>query len=246
MRCAIALRCETIPWVEVAGYIASLLVFATFYMKTMVPLRITAISSNIAFIIYSFYGGLYPILILHSVLLPLNLIRTAQILRLRGLVERAAKGEFSVESLRPFMKATRHNAGEIIFSRGDHADCLYMLASGTVRLEEIDHLLEVGDLFGETGLFSTAHQRTQTARALTNVELLWLTENELMQVCCRNASLALFFLRRSTDRVTANAARSVQRPLETMAGLNDLKQKPEMFVAPKLVSGERIRIAPGS
>jgi hypothetical protein len=30
-----------------------------------------------------------------------------------------------------------------------------------------------------------------------------------------------------------------------MAGFNDLKQKPEMFVAPKLVSGERIRIAPG-
>jgi len=237
MRCTIALRCETIPWVEVAGYVASLLVFATFYMKTMIPLRITAISSNIAFIVYAFYGGLHPILILHSVLLPLNLVRTVQILRLKGLVERAAKGEYSVEPLRPFMKATRHKAGEIIFRRGDCANCLYMLASGRVRLEEIDHLLEVGDLFGVIGLFSTAHQRTQTARALTNVELLWLAENELMQVCHRNPSLALFFLRLSTDRLTANAAHSAERAPTTTGGLSDLTQKPEMFVARKRVSG---------
>ena len=237
MRCTIALRCETIPWVEVAGYVASLLVFATFYMKTMIPLRITAISSNIAFIVYAFYGGLHPILILHSVLLPLNLVRTVQILRLKGLVERAAKGEYSVEPLRPFMKATRHKAGEIIFRRGDCANCLYMLASGRVRLEEIDHLLEVGDLFGVIGLFSTAHQRTQTARALTNVELLWLAENELMQVCHRNPSLALFFLRLSTDRLTANAAHSAERAPTATGGLTDLTQKPEMFVARKRVSG---------
>jgi CRP/FNR family transcriptional regulator, cyclic AMP receptor protein len=206
-------------------------------MKTMIPLRITAISSNIAFIVYAFYGGLHPIFILHSVLLPLNLTRTVQILRLKRLVEKAAKGEYSVEPLRPFMKITRRKAGEIIFRRGDCANRLYMLASGRVRLEEIDHLLEVGDLFGEIGLFSTAHQRTQTARALTNVELLWLTENELIQVCHRNPSLALFFLRLSTDRLTANAARSAERAPTTVAGLSDLKQKPEMFVARKPVSG---------
>jgi CRP-like cAMP-binding protein len=112
-----------------------------------------------------------------------------------------------------------------------------MLASGRVRLEEIDHLLDVGDLFGETGLFSTAHQRTQTARALTNVELLWLAENELMQVCHRNPSLALFFLRLSTDRLTANAAHSAERAPTTAEGFSDLTQKPEMFVARKRVSG---------
>ncbi|HSI01693.1 MAG TPA: hypothetical protein VLA02_13905 [Reyranella sp.] len=35
---------------EVFGYIASVLVFAAFYMKTMLPLRVVAIGSNIAFI----------------------------------------------------------------------------------------------------------------------------------------------------------------------------------------------------
>ena len=81
------------------------------------------------------------------------------------------------------MKTATWKAGEIIFKRGDYADCIYMLVSGKVRLEEIDHVLESGDLFGEIGLFSPAHERTQSARAISDVELLWLTESELAEVC---------------------------------------------------------------
>ena len=36
-----------ISWAEGIGYIASLLVFCTFYVKTMLPLRGVAIASNI-------------------------------------------------------------------------------------------------------------------------------------------------------------------------------------------------------
>jgi len=36
-----------IGWVEGIGYCASLLVFCSFYMKTMIPLRGVAIASNI-------------------------------------------------------------------------------------------------------------------------------------------------------------------------------------------------------
>lgn len=87
---------NTNTWIEAAGYLASLLVFATFCMKTMVPLRIVAVLSNIAFIVYSSYGGLYPILLLHSVLLPLNVARTFQMLRLRRLVKKATKATSQV------------------------------------------------------------------------------------------------------------------------------------------------------
>ena len=45
-------------WIEAAGYLASALVLATFCMKTMIPLRGAAICSNVAFIVYGFYGGL--------------------------------------------------------------------------------------------------------------------------------------------------------------------------------------------
>src|SRR5688500_17938870 len=59
-------------WVEAAGYLASALVLATFCMKTMIPLRSAAVVSNVAFIVYGFYDEVYPVLILHAVLLPLN------------------------------------------------------------------------------------------------------------------------------------------------------------------------------
>jgi ABC-type glycerol-3-phosphate transport system permease component len=60
------------------GYFAASLVFATFCTKRMVPLRTIAIVSNIAFIIYGYLGGLWPILILHTALLPMNIHRLRQ------------------------------------------------------------------------------------------------------------------------------------------------------------------------
>jgi len=54
------------------GFIASGLVLATFGMKDMVNLRIVAICSNIAFIMYGLLLDLPPVLILHVMLLPLN------------------------------------------------------------------------------------------------------------------------------------------------------------------------------
>ncbi len=67
---------------ELFGYSASLLVFAAFYMKSMVPLRVVAIASNIAFMTYAWIDGLTPILVLHGALLPLNLLRLSQLRRL--------------------------------------------------------------------------------------------------------------------------------------------------------------------
>ncbi len=64
------------------GYLACSLVFATFCTKRMVPLRTLAIGSNIAFISYGYLDGLWPILILHTALLPMNIYRLQQALLL--------------------------------------------------------------------------------------------------------------------------------------------------------------------
>jgi hypothetical protein len=50
---------------EFAGFLAALLTFTTFYMKTMLPLRIVGISSNVAFLTYVLIEDLVPIMILH-------------------------------------------------------------------------------------------------------------------------------------------------------------------------------------
>jgi uncharacterized membrane protein YagU involved in acid resistance len=63
---------------DATGYIASFLVLATFSMRRMVPLRIVAIFSNIAFLEYGSSLGLKPIALLHGLLLPINVCRLAQ------------------------------------------------------------------------------------------------------------------------------------------------------------------------
>ena len=66
---------------DLFGYVASFLVFGTFYMKQMLPLRLTAIASNVAFVAYAWQNGLPPILLLHGALLPLNLLRLVEMRR---------------------------------------------------------------------------------------------------------------------------------------------------------------------
>jgi hypothetical protein len=64
-----------VRWVDLAGYIAASLVFLTFYMGGMVPLRLVALCSNVAFLVYAFALHLAPIAILHGALIPVNIIR---------------------------------------------------------------------------------------------------------------------------------------------------------------------------
>jgi hypothetical protein len=62
------------------GYFAASLVLATFCAKTMISLRSLAIASNGAFIIYGTSARLWPIVLLHAVMLPLNLSRLREAL----------------------------------------------------------------------------------------------------------------------------------------------------------------------
>jgi ABC-type glycerol-3-phosphate transport system permease component len=57
------------------GYVAASLVLAAFCAKRMVSLRALAISSNVAFITYGLAARLWPIVMLHVIMLPLNVVR---------------------------------------------------------------------------------------------------------------------------------------------------------------------------
>jgi hypothetical protein len=66
---------------DALGYVAAGLVFATFCAQQMALLRALAIASNAAFIGYGFLDGLWPILILHGAMLPINIRRYRQSVR---------------------------------------------------------------------------------------------------------------------------------------------------------------------
>jgi hypothetical protein len=192
---------------EITGYLASALVLATFWMRTMIPLRLTALGSNVAFITYGFLGGLMPIMVLHLLLLPLNVYRTVEMVRLLRRVRLAARGDLSLDWLRPYMKTARYPDGHVLFRKGDEADRLFLIVQGEVRLVELDHRLSAGEIVGEIGLFSPDRRRTQTAVCVARTELLWIDESELAQLCHQNPGMAFHLMRLITARLIANIAR---------------------------------------
>jgi hypothetical protein len=66
--------------VDGLGFLAAGLVLATFCMKRLVPLRGIAIASNLAFILYGYAARIEPVLVLHLILLPINIIRLLEAL----------------------------------------------------------------------------------------------------------------------------------------------------------------------
>jgi CRP/FNR family cyclic AMP-dependent transcriptional regulator len=57
---------------DLLGYAASCAVLATFLMRTMVPLRLVAILSNVLFLAFGYIAHIYPVFFLHLALLPIN------------------------------------------------------------------------------------------------------------------------------------------------------------------------------
>ena len=70
---------STMNEVDLLGYLASVLVLATFCMRGMATLRLLAIASNLAFIAYAVSADIAPVLLLHALLLPMNVWRLAEI-----------------------------------------------------------------------------------------------------------------------------------------------------------------------
>jgi CRP/FNR family cyclic AMP-dependent transcriptional regulator len=181
--------------VELIGYLASLLVFSTFYMKTMIPLRSVAIASNVAFITYGYLAGLYPVFLLHVVLLPLNIWRLYQMRKLLARVRQASKGEYSIESMMPFMTKIDFKKADVIFRQGEAADKLYYLVSGSIRFPEIEANAVPGDIIGEVGVFSPWKSRTASAVAESDSMLLTLSDQKVLELYYQNPEFGIYIVR---------------------------------------------------
>ena len=225
---------------EFAGYIAAGLVFATFYMRTMIPLRVAGIMSNIVFLIYSWLAGLMPIFILHSALLPLNLWRLMQIRALVREVRRTSVGDLPVESLLPFMTSRRAEAGEILFRSGDTAHEMFYLLNGVIRLRELDKTLGPGAMLGEISLFAPGRERTATAVCDTDVELLAITADKVMQLYYQNPRFGFHVIRLITGRLLQNLRRVELSAVQEGAGV--VPTMSEVRPAPQFAGELRSRV----
>ena len=193
-----------IGWVEGVGYCASLLVFCTFYMKTMIPLRYVAIASNVVFMTFGIAGRVYPVLVLHAVLLPLNCLRLRQMQLLIRRVREASGGSLSMEWLTPLMSHQTLRSGDVLFRMGDPANSMYLILKGSVRVVELDVALGPGSLLGEIGVFAPDNRRTGTAVCESEVEVGAITDQKVLQLYYQNPRFGFYLFRLVLQRMLEN------------------------------------------
>lgn len=197
-------------WVELFGYIAAILMFSTFYMKKMIPLRAIGASANLMFVIFTlssyFYlnKAIWPLFILHAALFPLNIFRMVQMIRLVNKVKEASTGSFAVDFLTPFMTQEDYKTGDFIFRKGDEADKLYFLRDGMLKLVEIDIYIKKGELIGEIGLFSENKLRTASLLCESEVQLLSIPKKQVLQLYYQNPKFGFYLVKLIINRLLSN------------------------------------------
>jgi hypothetical protein len=193
--------------VVVLGFIAGALYIASHYMKTMVPLRICEIASNVLFVIYGLMYPSWPTLALYGILVPLNSLRLYEMLQLVKKVRSAANSDLSMDWLKPFMHKHSYKKGDVLFHKDDHADEMFYIVSGTCRVKELGLDLKPGQLVGEMGFLTPDHKRTQTVECTDDVEMLTITYDKVSELYFQNPTFGFYFLRLTSERLLQNVQR---------------------------------------
>ena len=187
---------------------AGAFVLVSTFVKTMIPLRWLAIGSNIGFVAYGALHPSYPMLMLHAALLPINLYRLAEMMRLTRRVERvSAEGELSTIWLRPYMRSAKHRAGTVIFNKGDLGDRLYLLAAGRIDLVEIGGSVGPGEIFGEIAFFTPDRRRRLSARCAVNCTVLSIDESTVRQLYFQNPAFGFKMIELVATRLSSDVER---------------------------------------
>lgn len=192
----------------VAAVAAGALVIAGAFVKTMIPLRWLAVASNLGFIVYGLAHPAPLMVVLHAVLLPANLWRVRQMVRLTRRVHASVADAQQLEVwLRPYMRTRQHRAGQRVFGVGDVADRLYFVVSGTVELPEVGRRLHAGQMFGEIAFFAPDRRRSSSVRCVTRCQLMSIDEDTFRQLVYQNPDFGLEVVRLIAGRLSADVMR---------------------------------------
>ncbi len=205
-------------WIDILGYAASASVLVTFCMSTMVPLRVVAICSNVLFASFGALAHIYPVLVLHVILLPVNVARLMQILRLIKGVQAVQLSEISINSLLPFMSQRFVKAGEVLMNKGDNADRIYYLVRGTMKIPEIGKIIEPGAVVGEVGIFARDQKRMATVVCVDDCELYEMSESKAKQLYVQDRSFGLAVLQLIIARLMEDIRLQEARPAANDSG----------------------------
>jgi CRP-like cAMP-binding protein len=209
--------------------VASVLIAAAFvlvssFVKTMIPLRWLAVGSNLGFIGYGALHPSYPMLLLHLALLPINLIRWREMVRLTKRVRKAeADADRSGVWLKPYMRSSKRRAGSILFRKGDRGDRIYMLVEGRIELVEIQTSINPGTILGELALFSPNRRRALTARCAEPCTVLSIDEQTVKELFYQNPAFGFKMVELVAGRLSFDVQRVTDQLTEARAEIEQLR-----------------------
>jgi CRP-like cAMP-binding protein len=198
----------------------AIFVVATVLMRTIVPLRVSAIISNVFFISYAVLSGSITTFFIYVLLLPINIVRLRQMFKLVKKARASAKDDLSMDWLKPFMARRKYSKNDLLFRKGEPANEMVFIVTGTFLVREIGVELSAGRMLGELGFLSPGNQRTQTVVCIETGEVLTISYDKLLELYFQNPQFGYYFLRLSGDRLLRDIAR-----LEGVIEQNGLKSR---------------------
>ncbi len=210
------------PWVDILGYFGASLTLCVYSMKRMIPLRIVGICANIVFVVYGFLGAVYPQMVLHGILLPINAYRLREMHILVRKVKAAADSDLNMEWLKPHMSRRTVQRGDVLFRKNDTSSDMFYTVSGRYRLSEIGQDVEPGQLIGELGLIAPDNKRTLTFECIEDGDLLVISYDHVKQLYFQNPEFGFYFLQLTSQRLFKDIERL--RAAETPVADGDLSR----------------------
>src|SRR6195256_1988186 len=190
---------------------ASIFVVATTTMRTMIPLRIFGILTNLVLIATAVRSHNYLIITVQTVVLGLNSYRLHQMLQLVRDVKRSVNSDLSMAWLKPFMTERKCAAGEVLFYKDEKAEDMLYIVSGRFKLVESGIELPVGAIVGELGMLSPSNMRTQTLECIESGMILSVSYTKVEELYVQNPEFGFYFLRLASARLFQNIATLEQR-----------------------------------
>jgi hypothetical protein len=194
---------------------------ATLLMRTIVPLRIAALISNVFFIAYGVLANSINAFILYCLLLPINSVRLYQMIKLIRKARVSAQGDLSMDWLKPFMIRRTYRKGDVLFRKGEPANEMFFTVTAKLLVTELGIEIPAGRLVGELGFLSPDNRRTQTVECTQDGEVLTMTYDRLLEIYFQNPEFGYYFLRLTSERLLQNIARLETIIEQSRTELND-------------------------
>ena len=192
---------------SLCALIGAIFFVATLLTRTMVPLRVSNMVSNLSFAAYGALAGDIKTFLLYLLLFPINAVRLRQMLKLVEKARTATQGDMSMEWLKPFMTERRYRRGDVLFKKDEAANEMLLTVTGKFLVKEIGVELPPGNLMGELGFLTPNNRRTATIECLEDGQVLSITYDRLLEIYFQNPQFGYYFLVLTSQRLLENIAR---------------------------------------